>query len=223
MENLVLITSIIYTPNKALSYINTRSVYTPEERFEQTKKTFQTIKEKIPNSKIFLVECSDLNKEQLDYFQTNSDFFLNLYEFEELRENIYSISKSLGEGTMTHCALKYIIEHNIQFDNFIKISGRYWLSENFDYDNFNNDKIIIKYIDNNKENGFTCLYKLPQKYLCDFKHFLENSFINMHNCIGYEVLFSRFLSTLDNSQIKSYETIGVSGFLSVTKNEFYNG
>ena len=50
MNNLVLITSVICTTNNPLSYINTRSIYSHEERFEQTKKTIQTIREKIPNS-----------------------------------------------------------------------------------------------------------------------------------------------------------------------------
>ena len=49
--NLVLITSVVCTPNIPLSYINTRSCYTHDERFEQTKKTIKTIKEKIPNIK----------------------------------------------------------------------------------------------------------------------------------------------------------------------------
>ena len=31
-----------------------------------SKKTIETVKEKIPNSKIFIVECSNLNQEQND-------------------------------------------------------------------------------------------------------------------------------------------------------------
>jgi hypothetical protein len=54
MNNLVLITSVVKTPDKPLSYINSRSIYTHEERFEQTKKTIQSIRQKIPNVKIFL-------------------------------------------------------------------------------------------------------------------------------------------------------------------------
>ena len=48
MNNLILITSVICTTNKPLSYTNNRSVYSHEERFEQTKKTIETVKEKIP-------------------------------------------------------------------------------------------------------------------------------------------------------------------------------
>ena len=68
MINLVLITSIIATPNIPLSYTPTRSVFTHNERFEQTKYTIQSIKEKIPNAKIFIVECSFLTEEQNVFF-----------------------------------------------------------------------------------------------------------------------------------------------------------
>ena len=68
MNNLVLITSIIKTPDIPLSYTSTRSVFRHDERFNQTKKTIQTIREKIPNSKILIVECSELDNEQDEYF-----------------------------------------------------------------------------------------------------------------------------------------------------------
>ena len=128
MNNLVLITSVISTTNNPLSYINNRSVYSHLERFEQTKKTIESVKEKIPNSKIIIVECSNLNEEIINYLIKNSDYFLNLYNNQKIRNNISHISKSLGEGTMTLCALKFIIQNNIEFNNLIKISGRYWLS-----------------------------------------------------------------------------------------------
>jgi len=220
MDNLILVTSVIYTPNLPLSYINSRSIYTSSERFEQTKKTFETIKQKIPNAKIFLVECSNITNEENEYFLKNTDYFLNLYNNEQIRNNIYGISKSLGEGTMTYCALDHILNNNIKFDNLIKISGRYWLSENFTYEYFNNDKIVIKYIDNNKNNVFTALYKLPYDYALKFKDFLNNNFDKMHNCIGYENLFANFLIYEEN--IISINPIGLQGFVSVS-NDFYNG
>ena len=61
------------------------------------------------------------------------------------------MSKSLGEGTMTNHAIKYLRQNNIYFDNFFKISGRYWLSDNFMYNNFNNDKNdFVKQLSENK-------------------------------------------------------------------------
>ena len=52
MSNLVLITSVINTPNLPLSYSKVRSVFTREERFEQTKKTVESIKKTYPIIKL---------------------------------------------------------------------------------------------------------------------------------------------------------------------------
>ena len=111
MNNLVLITSVICIENKPLSYTNVRSVYSHEERFNQTQKTIQTIREKIPNSKILIVECSNLNEDITRYLVKNSDYFLNLYNNEQIRNSTTGLSKALGEGTMTICAINYI-KHN---------------------------------------------------------------------------------------------------------------
>jgi len=228
MKNLVLITSVIKTPNLPLSYINSRSIYSHEERFEQTKKTFDTVREKIPNCEIILVECSELSKEQNEYFATNSDYYINLVGNPEIVKNVHGISKSLGEGTMTICALDFIIKNNIEYDNLIKISGRYWLSDNFNYNNFNNEDVVVKYIDNNPNNGFTALCKLPNRHVKEYADFLKQNINKMHNCIGFEVLFSIFLKTIDamestnKTKIININPIGLAGNVSVS-NDFYNG
>jgi hypothetical protein len=216
MNNLVLITSVICTPNIPLSYISTRSVFTHEERYEQTKKTIASIRKQIPNSKIFIVECSDLNTEQNDHLIENTDYFLNLYDDEHIRKNIYSKSKSLGEGTMTIKAIEFIKKNNITFDNFFKITGRYWLSNNFNYDNFDNTEIQVHYINNDTNNGCTSLYKLHYINIDDFYHFLLNNIENMIKCIGYEVLFAMFLKQNNKNNIIHLNKIGVNGYISVS-------
>lgn len=221
MNNLVLITSVICTPNTPLLYTNDRSVYTHEERFEQTKRTIESVKQKIPNLKILIVECSNLSFDQEEYLKKNTDYFLNLYNNEKIRKNTSSVSKSLGEGTMTLCALQYLLDNNIGFNNLIKISGRYWLSDNFDYNKFNNNNIVIKYIDNNKDNVFTALYQLPRESIMNFKIFLENKFTEMIKCIGYEVLFAIFIKS-ERKITVNLNPIGLEGYVSVAK-EFYSG
>jgi hypothetical protein len=221
MNNLVLITSVICTPNTPLSYTNDRSVYTHEERFEQTKRTIESVKQKIPNLKILIVECSNLSFDQEEYLKKNTDYFLNLYNNEKIRKNTSSVSKSLGEGTMTLCALQYLLDNNIGFNNLIKISGRYWLSDKFDYNKFNNNNVVIKYIDNNKDNVFTALYQLPRESIINFKIFLENKFTEMIKCIGYEVLFAIFIKSEGKITV-NLNPIGLEGYVSVAK-EFYSG
>ena len=216
MNNLVLITSVICIENKPLSYTNIRSVYSHTQRFEQTKKTIQTIREKIPNSKILLVECSNLNEEMTKYLVENSDFFLNLYEYEKIRNNTIGLSKSLGEGTMTICAINYIKHNNIEYDNLFKITGRYWLSENFIYDNFNNNDIVINYIYGDRDNTSTSLYKLHKKNVEEFMNFLNRNFHLMIQCTGYELLFAIFLKEPKPNKIIHLNKIGVNGYISVS-------
>ena len=219
MKNLVLITSIIHTPKLELSYSDIRSFFTPDERFEQTKKTIQTIKEKIPNSKILIVECSKLTDEQFNYLNTNCDYFLNLIDNIDYVNNIYSQSKALGEGTMTIAAIKYIKENNIEYDNFFKITGRYWLSNSFNYENFCNTDVVVYLIHGNVHNACTSLYKLHKNNIESLYNFLIHNMNLMINCIGYEVLFAMFLNSVSNNKIINLNKIGVSGYIAVSKNE----
>lgn len=247
--NVVLITSVINPPNRPLSYCNHRSIYSPEERFIQTQKTISSIRDKIPNSKIFFLECSQLTPEQTEYLTKNSEYFINLFNQDENQDNtadtfkqvinndIYGISKALGEGTMTIKALEYIKKHiipdiinryniTINHVNFFKISGRYWLTDNFDYHKFNDTtNAIFKKIENNPNNIFTALFKLPGKMIDNLYNFLTdgNNMNKMRNCIGYEVLFSQFIREISNLiSVEYIDPIGLSGFVTID-GSFYNG
>jgi hypothetical protein len=215
MNNLVLITSIIDTPNKPLSYTPTRSVFTKQERFEQTKQTIQSIKEYIPNCIIVLVEYSILSKEEKNYFLENVDHFINIYDNsnDNIKNDLHSQFKSKCEGTMTTIALKYIITNNIQFDIFYKISGRYWLSNKFDYNKFNEPISVIHLIENNINNAFTCVYKLTKQHLILWLYFLENTAPILYNSHGFESIFAIFINSIKN--IKFIDKVGVSGYVSI--------
>ena len=217
MDNLILITSVINTPNTPLSYTNTRSVFSRQDRFEQTKKTIKSVREKLSNSKIIIVECSDFNEEENNYFKENCNYILNLWNKKELHNYIFGPSKSLGEGTMTIEALKYIKELNLEYQYLYKISGRYWLNENFKIENIQNN--IFKRINKNENNVFTALYKIDKKTVEKLLIFLINNIEEMKKCIGYEVLMSHFVKNIDNQLV---DIIGLSGFVTVCGSE-YNG
>lgn len=214
---LVLITSIINTPNKALSYSATRSVFTRKQRFEQTKNTITSIKEKIQDCKIIIVECTDFNKEEEDYINSNCDYVFNLWNKKELHNNIFGPSKSLGEGTMTIEALKYIEELKLEFNYLYKISGRYWLNENFKMDKVDNN--VFKRINNSENNIFTALYKIDKETAHKLLEFLINNIEAMQKCIGYEALISHFVKNINKNLV---DIIGLSGFVTVCGSE-YNG
>jgi thymidylate synthase len=214
---LVLITSIINTPNKALSYSATRSVFTRKQRFEQTKNTITSIKEKIQDCKIIIVECTDFNKEEEEYINNNCDYVFNLWNKKELHNNIFGPSKSLGEGTMTIEALKYIEELKLEFNYLYKISGRYWLNENFKMDKVDNN--VFKRINNSENNIFTALYKIDKETTHKLLEFLINNIEPMQKCIGYEALISHFVKNINKNLV---DIIGLSGFVTVCGSE-YNG
>ena len=242
--NIVLITSVINPPNKPLSYSSSRSIYSAEERFIQTQKTIASIREKIPNNKIFILECSSLIPSQNEYLSSNSEYFINLY-CQNTQDDIYGISKALGEGTMTIKALEYITNHiipdittkyNISIENInlFKISGRYWLTDNFDYNKFiapSNapSNAVFKQIDNNPNNIFTALYKLPALLITNLYKFLtdKNNISRMRQCIGYEVLFADFVKEISNIVntkyiIKYIDPIGLTGYVAID-GSYYNG
>jgi len=215
--NIVLITSIILTPNTPLSYTPTRSIYTREERYEQTKNTIESVK-RIPNKKIIMIECSDLSEEEETYFKNNVDIFINLYRTNNqgLVNNIHSASKSLGEGTMTIVALNYLFQNKIDFKYLFKLSGRYALTDKFNYEIYDNNNILAQYYCDNFY-ASTILYKLPYDVTKLWLIFLNNSMELFLRCEGYERIFSLFLSTIKpNDRVIDCKTLGVCGNVSVS-------
>ena len=219
MNNITIITSVINTPNKPLSYTNIRSVFTREERYEQLKNTIHSVREKIPNNKIILVECSLLFDIENEYLKENTDFFLNIYDTNKqfLINRIFTESKSMGESIMTFYALLYLLNNNIEFDNLFKISGRYWINNNFCYDLFNNNMCCVSLINNDMNNIHTSFYKITKEYSNQFIQYLINSENDFINCIGYEVFFAKFINSIENkNNIKILEQkIGINGYISV--------
>lgn len=209
--NIVLINSIIDTPNLPLSYTKIRSVYSINERFKQTQYTIKTIKDNIPNPYIILIECSVLTEEQTKFFYNNCNHIINLINDNESKKYIYSTSKAAGEGTMTIKALEYILTSNIEYNSFFKISGRYFLNNNFNIKEFINEYNVIKQTDNISIN--TTFYKINKKYIKTFLKFLQNSYDKMNKCIGYEMLFKSFIDSINDN--KYINTLGCSGNIAI--------
>jgi hypothetical protein len=208
MKNLCLITSVLNIPNLPLSYSKIRSIYSLEERFIQTKNTINSLKEKIPDIKIIFIECSEIPLEYEKYIKENVDYFVNYYKDQEVTNNVFSISKALGEGTLTIKGIELILKENIKFKNFFKISGRFYLNNNFDYSLFDND--FVNYSENN-----TRLYKLNYIQTFKFYEYLQTNEVNkkFYNCEGYENIFNEFIEVLLDK--RKIEILGLEGNISV--------
>jgi hypothetical protein len=215
LMNIILVTSIINTPQTPLSYTNIRSVYNRQERFDHMKHTIKNVKEKIPNSYVVLVECSELSEEEKAFFYYNVDLFVNIYNNEEVREMIYSASKSYGEGMMTIHGIRSLLKQPVQWNNFFKITGRYWLSDNFNFEKYNNDYSMVKCIESDKQNVYTCLYKLNRSVLIRWYYYLQKQEKYFQECANYEIIFGRFLEKIHENK-RFIKNLGISGFVATT-------
>lgn len=209
--NLVVVTSVINISNKPLSYTNVRSFCDSNRRFEDTKKTIESIKKYIPNSKIIFIECSKLERYKEEYLKKNVDYYENYADDTEIMDKVNSSSKTLGEGTLTLKAFEYILKENIEYQNLFKISGRYWLNDDFDYEIYNNNQNIIKI--KTEEQIHTCLYKLNRETVYKFNVFLNKFLQKCHDSMHYEVFFKKFI--LQNKPDFAFLDInlGISGYI----------
>ena len=217
MKNLTLITSVIDTPDIPLSYTNTRSVFTREQRFAQLKNTIITVRQNIPDNHVFLVECSRLTDAEREFLTGIVHYFLNIYETQNqpLIDRMFTPSKAMGEGTMTILALQQLATNNIKYDNFYKISGRYWLNNNFFYEIFDNSYSCTCPIDGDNNGMLTSLYKLTYDHSLAWLEYLKGSESLFARCVGYEVIFGAFVNSLDIKKRYSLHRMGVSGYISV--------
>jgi len=212
--NLVLITSVINISSNPLSFTTTRSFCGKEKRFEDTKKTIESVKKYIKNCEVFLIELSELPREYDDYLKANTDYYLNLCDDKDVVHRCNSLSKSMGEGTMTIRALEYVRDKGIHYKNLFKLSGRYWLNDTFDFSRYDNDSIVVKKLEN-IHNIFTCMYKLPKRVVSDFHSFLIASENDFKNYIGYEAIFAKFVNSLSEKRVCTHDKIGINGHVSV--------
>jgi hypothetical protein len=124
-----------------------RSVLTTEERYSDTIKTIDSIVERDSDAKIFLLEASKTYFQELASKYTNLEYI----HLESISANIANIvrtskSKSYGETIMILEFLKLYKSAIMEYNNLIKISGRYHIVNDYLKDLSENtvDKFIFK-------------------------------------------------------------------------------
>lgn len=198
----IIITSVIYFKKNKLSYSESRSVFTPEKRLEQTKKTILSIREKLPQAKIYLGEqglkdVSSEIKDLVDYYEYIGDFFF-------IRKATDGPFKGLGEALGLIYTYKKLYKN---YDYYFKLSGRYALNENFNLNKFISEKPFSAKI-YNKKSISTRLYFFRKEYLYQWllKHIMCIPFLLFNRSI--ERLLYIFIKT---KNINSIDILGVKG------------
>jgi hypothetical protein len=203
-KNIVFISSKVIVSTNKFDYSSSRSIYTTEERYEQTLKTIESIRQYIPNSYVILFDNSEFDDTKYCVLNEKCDLFLNVCNdidiYEYTNNKIY---KLYGELAQTAYVLKYISENlgHLKFDNFFKISGRYWINESFNYLNYvNNNNIFKRKPDvTDRRYYYTSFYKISNKKFSTFMDLIIGMFNDSKNhneFDGYdwEVLLSKKLS-----------------------------
>lgn len=207
MKNLIMITSVINISKDPLDYSNIRSVYTPEERYDQTLNTIKSCS-KIKSKEILFIETSNLSKEKEDEIKKLVDYYYNFSDSEVIKKATNGRYKGIAESTQIYEGLKMVDMY--KYENIIKISGRYLFSDDFKYSDYDNSENIFKE-GPNKTALATVMYKINKK---DFKLYNETIEFCKTNSGMLEKNYIKFFS---NKYI-TLPKIGVSGNVSVDGN-----
>jgi hypothetical protein len=196
-----IVSSVINFSPKKLSYSPKRSIYTPEERTDQTIKSIKSIQRPFPNAKIILIEMgfsSKLSKELIkevdEYIFVGNNFWV--------RKACDSKFKGLGEVIGLLVAYSHIPR---KLAYYFKISGRYFLTDDFDISKWNNNKITLKMYGRSMS---TRLYGFSGSCSIDWKLAMMKSVPRLLLGDSIEnVLISHF----PKNKIEMVASLGVSG------------
>lgn len=193
------------------------SVFSTEERFQQTIHTINTIRKKVPDALIVVLEASHGPKTLVMF----DDVFM-FYIDHALIENPYS--KSIGEAKILQIFLNSECYKNLTKTSdymVFKISGRYFLDDNFDIGKFHPYKINSRAVNtkNDPNHGHmntnpdmctvTSLFSFPSE-MTDF--FLERlqHVIDVIPRVGSDIEHHLFHSVASDI-IHNMDIIGISG------------
>ncbi len=217
-SDIFLITSVINTGTNAWSYTNVRSTYTPQQRFEQTLRTIESIRNLTDGSRIILVECSNLDNNMEEKLKSCVDIYFQLYDDLNVRAAcLNSDKKGYGELLQTKYVSEYLLNTNMSYRRLFKISGRYFLNDSFRKEMFSDSEFAFRDPFPNSINHPTVLYSVPHPLLGHYLQAINESHEEFK--AGTHQMFEISLPTKCNPRT-TVKTCGVSGLVAVD-NSFY--
>ena len=215
-----IITSTINTPFGKFS---------PEERFNQTLETIESIKRKVPNVKILLIDTSPMKFPEIEEELIKSKVDLFKYIEHNIVTEYFNRNWKIGHGEvyLMWDAMRTLRASNMIGKRIFKISGRYRLSDSFDIAAYENPELYNKYVGiiNNwdfaqKIYDYDCRKRTTyfETRLWSFCESLFDEYENLIPCIykflidiepNYEVAHH---SLLDHNKIIIFNPIHVEGY-----------
>ena len=216
MPDLFLITSVIYTDTtKGWSYCPVKSYYTPSERYNQTLKTISTIRDKCPTAHIVLLEGGKLSVDEEIQFKSLVEYYFNYSDNLIIKEKVDSMKKGWGEVAKVVEFLQTNYELCLKYERIFKISGRYWLSDTFNYADFSPNQYSFRRADEYQVS--TVLYAIPRiKYSLFLVHLKEIDRIYSTEYGSFERFIYPYLV-----DVNWLSKLGVQGLIAVCRGEHY--
>lgn len=215
-NNLFLITSCINTDF---------GIYKPQQRFEQTIETINSIRKFAPNSKIFIADNSyirELNDKVYKYFTKTCDFVANFSNEENCRNLNAAKLKSAADTVLSLKMIEMLLAHKDGMKllnsakNIFRISGRYQLTEQFDENKYNHfGKFVLKRYDTWREDKIidglyiTRLMKLCPS-LCGIYHTSLAKSVETILETGVDMEHAVY-KNIDKKYVITIEELGVKG------------
>jgi dTDP-4-dehydrorhamnose reductase len=213
--NIFLITSAINPVNKPIDGGYTRSIFSVEQRMEQTLNTIKSIRCKVPDSMCIWVESTILTPEQEQIAKSNCELVFNLSENGLCSMYVNGDNKSLGETMTLYFSLKYIFENDIKFNTISKISGRYYLDDHYKFD-FDQDYITCRLFSNSYRQWYSSvLYCVGWNQRWKYLDMLFSALFSMEKKMVNDIEGNMFL-LFPQQYVRIKERMGVSGLMSAT-------
>lgn len=187
-RDVFIITSVLNTGAMPWSYTRTRSVYTCQQRYEQTLKSIQSIRDLNDSTFIVLSECSEISTEMTEELRSRVDLFVQSYDNETIRNAcINSIKKGYGEVLQSIAAVDALNQIKITFRRMFKLSGRYFLNNYFDKNNFSLELYTFNKMFKLSTAHSTVLYSVPYDLMEAYMDVLSDCVkLYEHKVIGLE-------------------------------------
>lgn len=200
------------------STINTDlGLITPENRFYQTLETIESIRNKVNNSVIILIDNSSFPISEINYNSLCEKCNYLIYIGQRSICQVFNSQgiKGAGECYMFLVGLDVIEKQQINCDKIFKISGRYKLSETFDIDRYNTDgRFYFKTRDKNEIGNFflhSRMWAACGKIFYDLKKLVEKSFDThlKENITIEEAIYKN----MDLTKLIEFDTIHCEGYI----------
>lgn len=206
--NLFLITSVINPFHE--------SIYSAEDRLKQlTNNTIRSIKNKIPKCHIVVIEGSKLSIEQIKKLKNSGINELLFFDVNNLTKNDGELSLLLNYFD----SIYFNRIKNNPFFLFHKISGRYYLSDEYDYkDCLKHPFAIKKNIEKTWSGHGTCdtrYYRMPFDYV--------QNYINILKSLKQNGIFIDLEHSFFQNEIIPFDKIDINNKLNIKGNLAPNG